>query len=481
MAAHPQTEPLTAPTLPRRALARLPEVRPLGAVAGLLGTAGIVAMVIEGLRIATAATVTPKLLVPSGRHGMPTWMAGVFRGQGSLLGIHQLIRLVIVISALYAVVLVCSRWIPRWAAIVGAVVLVAVFTLAPPLFSTDIFNYVAYARMGALYHINPYLHGAAVIAGDPSVRFTGRTWLHTATAYGPLFTLISYAFVPLGVGGAMWALKALTGLAALGCGALVWACARRLGVRPVPAMLFFALNPVLLIYAVGGGHNDVLMALPLMAGALLILDGKPELGGAALAAAVAIKVTAGVVLPFVLVASSSRWRVLLGAALGTAAVSVLALAAFGPHMLSVLNLLEHHDQFTKPLSNVPGYLGYVLGQGPLTPARHHTFELIFDGGALALLGVAWWRKDWLAAGGGALLLLLATLGWMLPWYVVWVLPLAPLARRRWVPVGVMALTAVVVAIQIHIYDVHAERQLQLHAHVHRPAGLPGPRLPDSGG
>jgi alpha-1,6-mannosyltransferase len=449
----------------------------------LLGTAAMVAMLLVSVRIATAATYHPDQLVPSGRKGLPTWMAGVFGGHGSPLGLTELGRLVIQLSVLYVVVLVCSRWMPAVVAFTGAALLIAVFTLAPPLLSTDIFNYVAYARMGALYHVNPYLHGAAAIPFDPSVPFTGPVWLHTPTAYGPLFTLLSYAFVPLGLSGAMWALKALAGLAAFGCSVLVYLCARRLGIRPVPAMLFFALNPLLLVYTVGGGHNDVLMALFLLAGALLILDGKPELGGAALVAAIAIKVTAGLVLPFVLVASSARWRILTGVAAALGVIALFALAAFGPHVVSMFNLLQHHDQFTKPLDNVPGYLGHVLGQGGLTPSRHHTYELIFYGGALALLVFAWRRGDWLVAGGGTLLLLIATLGWMLPWYVVWVLPLAPLARRRWVPMGVIALTAVVVAIQIHIYDARADRiDARLHAHVVRQHdGVPGPRVLERGG
>jgi hypothetical protein len=448
----------------------------------LLGTAAIVAMLLVSVRIATAATFHPRLLVPSGRKGLPGWMAGPFAGHGAPLGIHELSRLLILLGLLYVVVLACARWMPKSIAIAGVVALVGVFTLAPPLLSTDIFNYVAYARMGALYHVNPYLHGAAAIVTDPSVRFTGPVWLHTPTAYGPLFTLLSYALVPLGVAGAMWAFKAIAGAAALGCAALIYACAKRLGIRPVPAMLFFALNPLLLVYAVGGGHNDVLMALLLLAGALLIVDGKPELGGAALAAAVAVKVTAGLVLPFVLVASSSRWRVLAGAAAGALVVGVLALAAFGPHLSLMLSLLQHHAQFTKSVTNVPGYLGTVLHQGGLTPARHHTYELIFYAGALALLALAWRRRDWLVGGAGSLLLLIATLGWMLPWYVVWVLPLAPLARRRWVPVGVMALTAVVVAIQIHTYDAHIDHISRLHAHViHQEDGLPGPHLLERGG
>jgi hypothetical protein len=455
--------------------------RPVSVAVTLLGAAATVAMLLVSVRIATAATFHPHLLVPSGRRGLPAWMAGPFAGLGSRLGVHDLGRLVILLGVLYIVVLVCARWIPRWLAIAAAVLLIATFALAPPLLSTDIFNYVAYARMGALYHVNPYLHGAAAIARDPSVPFTGPMWLHTSTAYGPLFTLLSYAFVPLGVGGAMWAFKATAGLAALGCAALVWACARRLRIRPAPAMLFFALNPVLLVYAVGGGHNDVLMALFLLAAALLILDGRPELGGAALAAAVGVKVTAGLVLPFVLVASSARWRVLAGAALGALAISALALAAFGPHVLSMFNLLQHHDQFTKPISSVPGYLGYVLGEGGLTPARHHALQLVFYAGALGLLAFAWRRRDWLVGGAGALLLMIATLGWMLPWYVVWVLPLAPLARRRWVPLGAIALTAVVVAIQIHSYDTHIDRVTRLHAHVLKQPGLPGPRLLERGG
>lgn len=472
MAVQPHVPTLSAPWLPRRALA---------IAAGALGSVAMAAMALVSLRIVTAATHHSKTLLPSGRHRLPAWMAGPLSGYGSPLGLRELASLLLAMAALYVLVLVCSRWIPAWAAIAGAVVLVALYTLAPPLLSTDIFNYVAYARMGALYHVNPYVHGAAAIMGDPSVPFTGPRWLHTPTAYGPLFTLLSYAFAPLGVAGAMWALKASVGLAALGCGALVWLCAKRLGLRPVPATLFFVLNPLLLVYAVGGGHNDVLMVLPLLAGALLILDRKPELGGAALVAAAAIKLTAGLVLPFVLVASNQRWRVLAGAAAAAVAVAVLALAAFGPHALSVLNLLQHHDQLTKPILNVPGYVAYVLDHGTLTPAGHHTLQLAFAAGAVLLLGVAWWRRDWLTAGAGALLLLLATLGWMLPWYVVWVLPLAPLARRRWVPVGVMALTAVVVAIQIHIYDAHAEHQLKLRAQIHHQVGLPGPRLMDKGG
>src|SRR5579875_3612163 len=40
--------------------------------------------------------------------------------------------------------------------------------LGPPLQGTDIFNYVGYARLGALHHLNPYTHVIAAESHDPA-------------------------------------------------------------------------------------------------------------------------------------------------------------------------------------------------------------------------------------------------------------------------------------------------------------------------
>ena len=68
----------------------------------------------------------------------------------------------------------------------------------PILISTDVFSYIAYARMGVVHGMNPYLHGPFAILCDPVYRYVGTDWKHVATAYGPLYTLISYPLAPLG-------------------------------------------------------------------------------------------------------------------------------------------------------------------------------------------------------------------------------------------------------------------------------------------
>ncbi len=52
-----------------------------------------------------------------------------------------------------------------------------IFLLGPPLFSADVFGYVAYARLGALHHLDPYAHGAFAAPLDPVFSTcAGVTW-----------------------------------------------------------------------------------------------------------------------------------------------------------------------------------------------------------------------------------------------------------------------------------------------------------------
>ena len=90
------------------------------------------------------------------------------------------------------------------------------FLLSPPLEYTDVFNYINYGRMGVVHHLNPY----ATLPldephGDPAYAISN--WHYLRSPYGQLFTLITYALVPLGVARSLWALKIVRACAAPGC------------------------------------------------------------------------------------------------------------------------------------------------------------------------------------------------------------------------------------------------------------------------
>jgi hypothetical protein len=78
--------------------------------------------------------------------------------------------------------------------------------------------------------------------------------------------------------------------------------------------------------------------------------------------------------------------------------------------------------------SMPNLLGLALGQGGET----NTMRLLLSGllvvcvAACSLL--AWRRRESLTAAGWASVALLVTLSWVLPWYVLWILPLAALSR-----------------------------------------------------
>jgi alpha-1,6-mannosyltransferase len=153
-------------------------------------------------------------------------------------------------------------WAPRlgrrfvWAAIVG---LLVAFACLPPLLSHDVYSYVDYARLGVLHGLDPYVHAPAAVPADPA--FAKVEWTDTTSAYGPLFTLATYPLAKLPVDAAVYALKAASAAAVLAIAIVVSRLAPARGIDPLRAAAFVALNPLVLVHAVGGPHNDALAVL----------------------------------------------------------------------------------------------------------------------------------------------------------------------------------------------------------------------------
>jgi hypothetical protein len=407
--------------------------RPSATVSRAAGLFALAIIAAGTVAVVLAATSSPSVLVPRSTTSFPSWFAGPLHGLLGSLGTHNApvnLALTIVVAVMgiaYLVTVAAARTFSRRMVIVCVVALHAVLLLSPPLQLTDVFNYIGYARLGALHGLNPYNHVLSMISHDPVYQF--QTWARLTSPYGPLFTALTYPLGLLPMPVAYWLMKSAAVLTSLGFLALVWVCARRLGRDPQVVLVFVALNPIYLIYAVGGFHNDFFMLIPSMGAVTLLANrsqdrgARRELGaGALVMVAVAVKFTAIVILPFLLLASPSvrgKLRVVAGAALAAIPLAALSIALFG---FTLPNLSDQSTLLT-PYS-IPNLLGYVLGLGGGMPWLLHVFDV-----ALAL-SIGWMllrRYDWVAGAGWATLAVLASLAWLVPWYVVWVLPLAALS------------------------------------------------------
>jgi alpha-1,6-mannosyltransferase len=415
-------------------------------VAGMGGMAGTLAF---GLVIALRASAAPSRVVPSSRAGFPGWLAGPLPGSGTSLHFHEFGLLLIGLSACYLLVVACADALSARLVLAVSCTAIAVFTLAPPLLSGDIFGYVDWARMGVLNGLDPYTHGSLSAPHDPSFPYV--LWKsHLSSPYGPLFTLFSYVTVPFGVAGAMWIFKAVAGLSACGCLFLVAAIARRLG-RPVaPAVAFMGLNPLLLAYAVGGGHNDLLMLVVLLTGVWLFVSGRTATGAAATVPAAAIKVSGGIALPFMVLASRDRRAAIRGVLIALVAVVVVVLIGFSSHPLGFLTTLRA-QQDKVALFSVPSQIGHWLGLGGITPGIRALAIALLVGTVLLMLWRTWRGYDWIAATGWSTLALLVASAWILPWYTVWLLPFAGLSRDRALKLLAIGLGAFIVGVRLNIW------------------------------
>ena len=175
-----------------------------------------------------------------------------------------------------------------------AAVWTAPLLLAPPLFTRDIFSYLAQGAL-PLHGFDPYAVGPDAMPGilTDNVHYF---WQDTPAPYGPLFIIVAKTVAWL-AGNNIIAGVLLMRLALLpGLALLVWALpelTRRLGGR-VPVALWIAVaNPMMVVNMIGGGHNDLLVVGFLAAGALLALRGRHAAGIALVTLAMAVKASAG--------------------------------------------------------------------------------------------------------------------------------------------------------------------------------------------
>jgi hypothetical protein len=361
---------------------------------------------------------------------------GVFGDGFGLGGAAYQVLLIVSFVAYLGVVAFARTLRPRvvWAGI-GALILL--FALAGPLLSLDVFSYITYARLGAEHGLNPYESAPADLPADPAASRVD-DWRFAVSVYGPGFTLASYPLGLVGVSAALWSLKVVTALAALGLAVLTARIAASRGVRPASAAAFVALNPLVLVHVVGGAHNDALMMLLVMAGIAALLAGRAALGGASLVAGTAVKFAGAVAAPFAFVVSEQRARLAAGAAAAAVLIGVATLAAFGSEAAEAFGLAGD-NQSTTSYWSVPSTVARVLGID-VDPVR-----FVFLAGYVALVGwlLVWTARgaDWVRAAGWAALGLLVTTAWLVPWYVIWALPLAAVSRDRALVAATLALTA----------------------------------------
>jgi len=421
--------------------AAVPRVR--AATGPLAGRIALASLMLGAFMVVAFAAARPSSLVARSTVSFSHWESGPLHGllpwpHGNTLAVGiGFSAVMLAMTAAYAVALASVRTLSMRMIVVCVLVLHAILLMSPPLALTDLFNYLGYARLGGLHHLNPYTHGIAQELHDPVYRLT--TWHHLRSPYGPLFTAASYLLAHASLAVAYWTLKAVTVAASLGFIALVWQCARRLGRDPRFAVIFVAANPIYLIYAIGGFHNDFFMLVPSTAAIALLLARRDRSAGAVLMIAVAVKFTAVLVLPFLLVAVPSvrrRLNIVLGAVLGAVPLAALSVGVFG---LAIPNLSDQSTLLTD--FSIPNLVGLAIGIGGGTPGLLRVANVVL---VLTVIYFLRRQRDWLSGAGWSTLALIASLAWLVPWYVIWLLPLAALGTSLRLRRAAVALTGFLV-------------------------------------
>ncbi|MFI2636045.1 polyprenol phosphomannose-dependent alpha 1,6 mannosyltransferase MptB [Streptomyces collinus] len=372
------------------------------------------------------------------------------------------------VGVYFGVVLLIAAWLPLGRLVRGPrppaprdlllvlAVWAAPLLIAPPLFSRDVYSYLAQGAMVEA-HMDVYAHGPSRLGG-PLADEVAPLWRHTGAPYGPVFLAVAAALsgltrgeLPAGLFGMR--LVALAGVALMA--AALPRLARHSGADPSAALWLGALNPLVLLHLVAGAHNDAVMLGLLGIGLVAALGRWPVLGAVLVTLAALVKAPAVLGLAAVVVlqtrAGRSPWKALVPTTVAVAATTVAATAVAGTGYgwVGALNtpVSPQNWALTTLLGRATRALLEHLGSGlaPLAVPAWHALGIVTAVTAIVLIWLRLRPRPVYALGLS--LAAVAALGPAIrPWYALWGLfliaaaaPSTSVRHRTAAVTGVLAL------------------------------------------
>ena len=338
------------------------------------------------------------------------------------------------------------------------------FFVGPPLFSRDLYSYVA---QGLIAHrgLNPYSVGPSVLGHGPLLSSVASVWRSTSSPYGPLF-VESSKFVA-GVSGTslttqLLAFRALELVGVVLVMVSLPRLARHLGTDPGVALWLGALSPLALLSFISSGHNDALMVGLLVFGVTLALEGRFAIGLAVCALAGAVKLPAVAAVAFLVLdryradATFRRSRLVFQGVVVPVVVfvGVTVACGYGWSWLSptALKIPAELHVLATPAVSIGVFLAFVAHL-----VGFHLEKSVIVGitqtifGVASILGCAWLlfkvhTYEVVRSLGLAFLLVVVGSPTVWPWYLTWGLALlAATTLQRSKVLAVIAALAMLVA------------------------------------
>lgn len=321
----------------------------------------------------------------------------------------------------------------------GALACGGVLLFIYPFDAADIFDYIMHGRLVSVYGANPFRDMAEQFSQDPFYPYAA--WQRAPSFYGPAWELVGTAITWLtgdGIIANVLAFKLVAGLFLAASAGLVALILRQAAPeRALAGVTFLAWNPVILYVTLGNGHNDILIALCLLATVWALLRRHYTLAILALVLGALFKFIPALLLPAAgLIAlrdlpdPRSRLRFLVVTACASLALFVLAYGPFW-YGIEILDMSRRARLFTASLpAMLYTWLQPRLGQqqaGAVVSLAAISLTVLF---ALWQSWRAWRDPAWFSFSYAALKILLfyllLTCAWFQQWYAVWPLGLAAL-------------------------------------------------------